>query len=81
MSVACRLLEVLPDETLSQWRYVQMACRFLVVLLRRDTPVSADVARFFYKYSTSPQPTIRVEAQRCVICLYFCSPSLRPSIE
>lgn len=53
----------------THWRYVQMACRFLVVLLRRDTPVSADVARFFYKYSTSPQPTIRVEAQRGIAYL------------
>ncbi|KAF8922284.1 armadillo-type protein [Mucidula mucida] len=48
----------------THWRYVQMACRFLVSLMRRDTPVPEEVAQFLLRHSTSAQPTIAAEAQR-----------------
>jgi proteasome activator subunit 4 len=51
---------------MSQWRYVEMATRFLHALLRRDVPTSPDVAKFFMELTISPQPTIRVYAQRSV---------------
>jgi hypothetical protein len=47
-----------------------MAGRFLRGLLRRDAATSPDVARFFMENSVSPQPTIRADAQRCVVIVH-----------
>jgi proteasome activator subunit 4 len=53
----------------THWRYVEMATRFLHALPRRDVHTSPDVAKFFIKHTISPQPTIRVYAQRAVVKL------------
>lgn len=48
----------------THWRYVQMACRFLVAMIRRDVAVTPELVSFFMKHSTSPQPSIAAEARR-----------------
>ncbi|KAF4572630.1 hypothetical protein EYR36_007140 [Pleurotus pulmonarius] len=50
----------------THWRYVQTALRFLVGLVRRDVPTSADLAKLFMELCTNPQPSIRATAQRAV---------------
>ncbi|GLB36441.1 putative protein with domain of unknown function (DUF3437) [Lyophyllum shimeji] len=60
------ILEVAVRPT-THWRYVQMASRFLLGLLRRDAPTSPEVAKFFMEQTLSPQPTIRYTAQRAVV--------------
>lgn len=47
-----------------QWRYVQMATRFLYHLLRRDVPTSQELVKFFLRQAISPQPVTRSTAQR-----------------
>ncbi|KAG6910583.1 hypothetical protein DXG01_009534 [Tephrocybe rancida] len=49
------------------WRYVQMAARFLLCLLRRDAVTPPEVAKFFMEQTLSPQPTIRYTAQKAII--------------
>ncbi|KAG6869165.1 hypothetical protein C0993_012264 [Termitomyces sp. T159_Od127] len=46
------------------WRYVQMASRFLLGLLRRDAVTPPEVVKFFMEQTLSPQPTIRYTAQK-----------------
>ncbi|KAK7468647.1 Proteasome activator BLM10 [Stygiomarasmius scandens] len=50
----------------THWRYVQMACRFLYGLLRRDVPFPPEVASFFLEHTISPQPSIRLCSQRAI---------------
>ncbi|KAF9073820.1 hypothetical protein BDP27DRAFT_1318212 [Rhodocollybia butyracea] len=50
----------------THWRYVQMASRMLLSLVRRDLPPSPDMVKFFMENSTSPQPTIRRTSQRAI---------------
>lgn len=50
----------------THWRYVQTASRFLLGLLRRDTPVPKQVVKFFLENSLSPQPSIRLYAERAI---------------
>jgi len=47
-----------------QWRYVQIAARFLYYLLRRDVAPSPEVAKFFLNQTTSPQPAILTTVQK-----------------
>ncbi|KAF9452549.1 hypothetical protein P691DRAFT_696832 [Macrolepiota fuliginosa MF-IS2] len=56
------ILEIATKPT-THWRYVQMSMNFLWGLLRRDVPVSPEVAQFLADQCTSPQPTIRATAQ------------------
>ncbi len=68
-SNACKCRGVAPcvvsTDTLDlKWRYVQTALRFLVGLVRRDVPTSADLAKLFMELCTNPQPSIRATAQR-----------------
>ncbi|KAG6820769.1 hypothetical protein H0H93_012033 [Arthromyces matolae] len=49
------------DET---WRYLQMAAQFLLALLRRDVVTSPEIAKFFMEQTLSPQPSIRLTAQK-----------------
>ncbi|KAF8078288.1 hypothetical protein FPV67DRAFT_1663041 [Lyophyllum atratum] len=51
----------------THWRYVQMASRFLLGLLRRDVATPPEVARFFMEQTLSPQPTIRFTVQRAIV--------------
>ncbi|KAH8835430.1 hypothetical protein DL96DRAFT_1675460 [Flagelloscypha sp. PMI_526] len=48
----------------THWRYVEMALRFIVNLLRRDAPADVATATFLIKNTTSPQMSIRVKSQR-----------------
>ncbi|KAH7915111.1 armadillo-type protein [Hygrophoropsis aurantiaca] len=50
----------------THWRYVQMATEFLSRMIRRDAPTPPEIARFFMEHTVSPQPTIRVSAQRAL---------------
>jgi proteasome activator subunit 4 len=49
-----------------KWKYVEIATSFLYEILRRDLPLSNDVAKFLMDRTTSPQPKIRINAQRFV---------------
>jgi proteasome activator subunit 4 len=57
----------LRSHTPHQWRYVQMSLNFLSGFLRRDIPVSPEVARFFVDQCSSPQPSMRASAQMCAL--------------
>ncbi|EIW86450.1 hypothetical protein CONPUDRAFT_78796 [Coniophora puteana RWD-64-598 SS2] len=59
------ILEVAVRPT-THWRYVLMAARFLNELMRRDAPVSVDLAKFFVNQTISPQPTIRSIALKAI---------------
>ncbi|EIN13635.1 hypothetical protein PUNSTDRAFT_94829 [Punctularia strigosozonata HHB-11173 SS5] len=48
----------------THWRYVQMATRILIYIIRRDAVPAAQLAAFFASNSISPHPTIRSYAQR-----------------
>ena len=52
-----------------QWRYIQMATRFLYHLLRRDVAPSQELAKFFLRQAISPQPVTRSTAQRYYLLL------------
>ncbi|THV06075.1 hypothetical protein K435DRAFT_712109 [Dendrothele bispora CBS 962.96] len=50
----------------THWRYVQIACRFLNGLLRRDVASSPEAVTFFMQHTISPQPSIRLSSQRAI---------------
>jgi hypothetical protein len=47
-----------------QWKYVQMATRFLYHLLRRDVTPSGELVRFFLTQAIGSQPMTQNTAQR-----------------
>ncbi|KAI0322307.1 hypothetical protein OF83DRAFT_1161297 [Amylostereum chailletii] len=61
--IPCALTSIL------QWRYVQMALKFLYELIRRDVAPSPDVCKLFLVNTTSPHPTLRSVAQKGVVKL------------
>ncbi|KAG5350853.1 hypothetical protein C0989_009023 [Termitomyces sp. Mn162] len=54
-------------QSTTHWRYVEMAARFLLLLLRRDAVTPPEVVKFFMEQCLSPQPPIRHIAQRAMI--------------
>lgn len=50
-----------------QWRYIQIAVKFLYGLLFRDHHPPPELASFFMQHSVSPHPTIRIVAQKYTI--------------
>ncbi|KAF5375146.1 hypothetical protein D9758_000062 [Tetrapyrgos nigripes] len=50
----------------THWRYVQMSCRFLYGLLRRDVAFPSEAVNFFLEHTISPQPSIRLCSQRAI---------------
>ncbi|KAF6766226.1 hypothetical protein DFP72DRAFT_838774 [Ephemerocybe angulata] len=65
------VLEIATRPT-THWRYVQIAIKILTSLIRRDAPVPPELGKFFAEQTLSPQPTIRIYAQKALIrILYF----------
>ncbi|KAF5337321.1 hypothetical protein D9611_003207 [Ephemerocybe angulata] len=65
------VLEIATRPT-THWRYVQIAIKILTNLIRRDAPVPPELGKFFAEQTLSPQPTIRIYAQKALIrILYF----------
>ncbi|PAV21860.1 ARM repeat-containing [Pyrrhoderma noxium] len=48
----------------THWRYLQMSIQIIISLLRRDTPISAEVAKLVIEATTKSHPTTRIIAQR-----------------
>ncbi|GJE87739.1 proteasome-substrate-size regulator, mid region domain-containing protein [Phanerochaete sordida] len=62
------VLEV-AQRPVTHWRYVQIAAKFLMYLLRRDSVPPPSVAKFFAELSISPHATIRTTAHKAIVKL------------